>query len=490
MSKLRFAACLGAFPLILLAGGCVAPKPVSSGSNALVAEPLLCASATDAGGDDGGGSICDVVTDAAVPDALVLDDAISGGDVADLAVDEAAATDALSDVAGADAVAPDAAGVDAAAPDAGTPDVTAPDAGAADATARDAGAVDAAAVADAGAPDDKPAFVDITWMSISNIYYEIGPLRVLTDGYITRIPLSNFYGGKGGLAFTHEPSKPETAAVSRVLDALGGPSMVNLLLTGHSHFDHSFDTATWASLTGAPIIGSQTTCFQVMAQNIPTDRCRVVVGGEKITLASGVTMRVVRWNHSGDSVSNPEQHDPVELTAVPVPDPVTGGLHGGVAEDFPNGGGGRAFLFTVDGKDGPFSWFFQNSASPTDLAAPIVVGGVDYGAPLANLEAAMADAGLEAIDLWIGTGGSAVAQLVLPVIKPKAYLPVHWDGLGGAFLSGVPSKYSDSRLATLLSTSGVKLLPPVQYMDKWRLDRNGVQSVPNSAVKTALGFPP
>ena len=49
--------------------------------------------------------------------------------------------------------------------------------------------------------------------------------------------------------------KPDVNAVRRVLGALGGPASVNLLLTGHSHFDHSFDTATWAQLTGARIIG-------------------------------------------------------------------------------------------------------------------------------------------------------------------------------------------------------------------------------------------
>jgi hypothetical protein len=35
----------------------------------------------------------------------------------------------------------------------------------------------------------------------------------------------------------------------------------------------------------------------------------------------------------------------------------------------------------------------------------------------------------------------------------------------------------------------VKLLKPGQYMDKWRLDRNGVQPVANTAVKSVLGFP-
>ncbi len=29
---------------------------------------------------------------------------------------------------------------------------------------------------------------------------------------------------------------------------------------------------------------------------------------------------------------------------------------------------------------------------------------------------------------------------------------------------------------------------PVQYMDRWRLDRNGVQALDNHAVKQKLGF--
>jgi len=332
------------------------------------------------------------------------------------------------------------------------------------------------------------SYVDITWMSISNIYYELGPLHILTDGYISRVPQSEFYGGGGGLANTRHPYKPDVSAVTRVMNALGGPHKVNLLLTGHSHFDHTFDTATWSRLTGARIIGSKTTCFQAIAEKIPAARCTAVSGHEKFTLAKGVTMYVVRWNHSGSSDRNPEQHNPVELDAPPSPDPATGGLHGGVAEDFPNGGGGRGFLFTVDGPDGRFSWFYQNSASATDLDVPIVMNGTDYGSPIENLKAAMRQAGVDSVDLWIGTGGAPVAKLVLPIIKPKAYLPVHWDGLFGAFEAGVPKPYADADLEDFLNSSGVKLLKPIQYMDKWRLDRTGIRPVPNTAIKEALGF--
>ena len=102
-------------------------------------------------------------------------------------------------------------------------------------------------------------------------------------------------------------------------------------------------------------------------------------------------MRVVRWNHSGDSNKNPEQHQAggiVLRSDARTRRPAD--LRAGVAEDFPNGGGNRAFLFTVDGPNGRYSWFYQNSASPSDLSVSIIMDGTDYGAPLENLKAATA----------------------------------------------------------------------------------------------------
>ncbi|HZP92507.1 MAG TPA: hypothetical protein VFB20_06460 [Burkholderiales bacterium] len=342
--------------------------------------------------------------------------------------------------------------------------------------------------APAAAPAAGPDHVDLTWMSITNLYIEAGPVKAVFDGYITRLPEAAFHGGGGGYAWTTRPFRPDVPAVTRVLDALGGPGAVNLLLTGHSHWDHSFDTATWTKLTGAPILGSRTTCYEVRAENVPAERCTPVYGGEKIALADGITMRVVRWNHSGDPKVNWEQHDPVELQDIPRQDPATGGLRAGVAEDFPNGGGNRAYLFTFDGPQGRYSLFLQNSASPVDLDVPIVIDGVDYGAPIENLKRAFREAGLDRVDLWIGTGGRPIAERVVPLIHPRAYLPVHWDGLWEKFENGMPWAYSDPALETYLAENGVKLLRPGQYMDKWRLSRDGVTPVDNSEVKRTLGF--
>jgi hypothetical protein len=345
----------------------------------------------------------------------------------------------------------------------------------------------ASAPASASAGRASTPYVDLSWLSITNVYFQIGALNVLTDGYITRIPQSAFVDQS--LVHSRGAVRPDSAAVARVVAALGGPSSVRVLLSGHSHYDHSFDTAIWSKLTGARIIGPKSTCYQAMAQDVPAPRCTPVQGGERIDLGEGVTLRVVRWNHSGDPAVNPEQHNPSELAAVPVRDPSNGGLRPGLVEDFPNGGGGRAYLFTRDTPDGRLSWFFQNSASPVDLHLPIVVDGTSYGAPIDNLRAAMRDAGLQSVDLWIGTGSVPVAGLLLPILKPKAFLPVHWDGLFNSFFAGVPTVYADSALETTLARAGVQLVRPMQYMDRWRLDRTGVHPITNDSVKRALGFP-
>jgi hypothetical protein len=361
---------------------------------------------------------------------------------------------------------------------------------ASDATSEQEGAPDnhdAGAHPDAAPPPPPgPLSVAITWASIANVYIELGSTSVLINGYITRLPGNDFFGGGSGLALTHTNYSSDQAAISAVLTALGGPTRINWLFTGHSHWDHSFDTATWARLTGAPIYGPRTTCFEARAEGTAAASCLALYGGERLHLAPGVTVRVVRWNHSGNSSANPEQHNPVELAAVPTPD-VQGRLRAGVAEDFPNGGGSRGFLFTFDSAAGVYSLFFEDSSSADDLTLPIIVDGVDYGAPLSNLKGALADASLTHVDLWIATGGSSVAQLVVPVLHPKVYLPIHWDGLFRAFHAGAPV-FSDNALSTYLATQGVRLVTPLQYMDKWSLSPSGVVPMDNKQVQNALGL--
>ena len=336
-----------------------------------------------------------------------------------------------------------------------------------------------------------PPSIEMTWMSVASWYFKIGDKRVLMDGYITRVPESIFTPSpvfpKDMYTYTKAPFGVDSASISKVHDAMMGSDKLDLMLVGHSHWDHSWDAPEWSKLTGAKIIGGQSTCLQAQSQAVQSTQCRSVSGGEKIDLGDGITMRVVRFNHSGDA-SNPIQHFARELYRPPVPDAATGGYRAGVGEDFPNGGGNRAFLFTVDNPEGKLSFFVNNSASAFDLDKDIIVDGANFGSPLSNLAAAMKDAGLTQVDAWIGTGGRTVAELVVPVIRPKAYFPSHWDGLFNSFWAGTPYPYKDEALREYLSVRKIQLVPETQYFDKFILTQAGVTSDVNHAVKSKLGF--
>jgi len=338
--------------------------------------------------------------------------------------------------------------------------------------------------------------VEMTWMSIANWYFQIGGLRIVMDGYITRVPEKIFVPSRqypnDRYTFTTQPWKPNVADVRRVRDAISSDGRLDFVLAGHSHFDHTYDVATWALLTGARIIGSQSTCYQAQAQGVPASQCTVVSGswvtgrGERIDLGHGVTLRVVRFNHSGDA-SNPYQHFGRELKTPP--HAVNGGLRAGVAEDFPNGGGSRGYLFTVDNPGGrKLSFFVNDSASAFDLTKPVTADGLSYGSPLANLAAAMRDAGLTSVDAWIATGSAGLASMIVPVIHPKVYIPNHWDGFFNSMWRGLPYPFSDKNLSSYLSAHGIRLVPQTQYFDLYQLDAVGVSLQPNLAVKQKLGF--
>ncbi|MGH3519068.1 MAG: MBL fold metallo-hydrolase [Haloechinothrix sp.] len=336
--------------------------------------------------------------------------------------------------------------------------------------------------------DSGPRNVRLTWMGIANWLIEVGGTRVVMDNYFTRIPQDQFFGGTVGLAHTRDPQVTDEAINTEVIDALGNRD-IDYILTGHSHFDHSFDTPFWGNVTGAHIIGSRSTCYQAIAWDVPESQCTIVVGGEVIELARGFTVRVVRINHSGTDAS-PDLHEPLELDSVPTPDPATGGLFAGTLDSFPNGGGGRGFLFTVETPSGSVSWLMTDTGSPSDWDEPVVVDGVDYGAPHDNLVAAMADAGIDSVDLWIGLGGQPLAELVVPVANPDAYIPNHMGNFYVPFKEGLSEdrQFSNPGLAAFLDAEGVELVIPEQYMDKWQLNSTRITELPNHGVKRKLGL--
>jgi len=272
------------------------------------------------------------------------------------------------------------------------------------------------------------------------------------------------------------------AAVQQLVDAIGAAKTLDFIFSSHSHWDHTFDLATWAKITGAQVVGSQSTCFQAFAQGAPQSQCRTVQGGEMLELGPQFNVRIVRWNHSGNQ-------QPVELKAIPKVDPVTGGLRPGISEDFPNGGGGRGYLFTLGTPGNQISWLYGSSTGLETFDQPVIVDGKNFGTPKSNLIAAMTAAGLKSVNLFLSHGGKPGAQAVVPIAKPRVLFP--YSGTGSfwePFLGGMQAPFNNPDLAAYLSKEGVTLLAPRQFMDSWRLDANGITPIPNVEVKKKLGF--
>ena len=82
----------------------------------------------------------------------------------------------------------------------------------------------------------------------------------------------------------------------------------------------------------------------------------------------------------------------------------------------------------------------------------------------------------------------SIAELIVPVVHPKIYMPNHWDGLFNSFWKGMPYPFKDAELAAYLESQKIDLLPEKQYFDTYVLTRKGVTMVANHEVQQALGF--
>jgi len=338
----------------------------------------------------------------------------------------------------------------------------------------------------------------VTWVAVADWYFDVGSTRIYMDGALTRFDPNNFYGGGSGLSYSKTAvCNAASTTDKKVLDAIG--KKPSYILTGHSNLDHSYDTAAIAKMTGAHIIGSPSTCMEAQGQGVAASQCTSVMGGESIELGDGVHVRPVHWNHSGNA-SNPDLHLPLELTKPITPD-ANGCFKPGVLEDFPNGGGGRGLLLV--GGDSAHRWsiFFVDTGSDYDFTQD-VPDNVDaqgnacgsatcghHGSPQANLTAAMQAEKLDHVDLWIGSASLPLAQLVFPIIHPKAFIPNHLGSFYIDFFQGLTTPYTDTTLPAYVSAQGGNFQTPKQFMDAWTVDStNGTVPTPNTAVKKALGF--
>jgi len=117
--------------------------------------------------------------------------------------------------------------------------------------------------------------IRLDWLGVATFRLTIGDFVVFLDGYLDRVSAAS-------------PVGLSTADVERA----------DVVLVGHSHFDHLWGVERIAAQTGATVIGSHETVRVLTEEGVPRDRLVAVAGGEPIRLADHVVARVYPSLHS------------------------------------------------------------------------------------------------------------------------------------------------------------------------------------------------
>ena len=178
-------------------------------------------------------------------------------------------------------------------------------------------------------------------------WHQLGPFGVLTDGYISRIPQSAFFGGGGGPRTDAAGVRIGCRGRQEILMAIGGPSRIATAADRTRSF-RSFvrHPRHGPTLTNAPIIGPKTTCLQAQAAGLPQSQCP-----RRVRRRAASTSRTASVDACDPLESQRRSDDQSWSSTIPSSSTrcrrsirATGGLRAGVAEAFPNGGGNRAYL--------------------------------------------------------------------------------------------------------------------------------------------------
>jgi Metallo-beta-lactamase superfamily len=345
----------------------------------------------------------------------------------------------------------------------------------------------------------KPDSVVLTWLSVTSWLLEAGDTRILFDGYVSRVDRSTV--DPGGTSTTAAP--PDETAVSEIRDAMLPDGRLDWILVGHAHWDHAFDTPAWARLTGARIAGAKTVCLQVTALGIPAARCTRIEGGESFVAGDNVRVRAVRWHHSGDSTANGRRlRAPLELREAPVV-AANGGLRPGFLEDYPNGGGSRAWLVTIDTRRGPVRIFWSNTGNPLAWDTLIDADSAffrEQRIDLSNLEwaaspiptrdhlaRALRDEGSDSVDLWIGFGNATHVRQALSLLHPRAFTPHHWDDFWAPLRDGAGTTFPREALDVLFDSTGTRLVLTPRYFDRIVIGPRGTVVRDGTVLRDVLG---
>ena len=178
--------------------------------------------------------------------------------------------------------------------------------------------------APAAAPARRP--IELTYLGVAGWMISDGTTTILVDPFVSRQPI---------------PADPATPIVSddaRV--AAHAPPRADLIVVGHSHFDHLLDVPAFAKRTGAQVLGSESTIRYARASGVAADHLIPIRGGEDYDFGA-FSVRVIPSLHS--ALDAKHGLDGPSVIAADVKPPLTAAQFGE--------GGTFAYLIRLDGHE-------------------------------------------------------------------------------------------------------------------------------------------
>lgn len=129
----------------------------------------------------------------------------------------------------------------------------------------------------ASAPPRAP--ITLTYLGVAGWSIESSGKTILVDPYLSRPNLDG-------------PIVSDPAAIAK-----HAPARADAIVIGHSHVDHLLDAPAVAKVTGASIIGSDSTARVALASGVPKQQVIPIKGGEDYAFA-GYSIRVIPGLHS------------------------------------------------------------------------------------------------------------------------------------------------------------------------------------------------
>ena len=161
--------------------------------------------------------------------------------------------------------------------------------------------------------------LEITYLGVAGWRVGQGEHVVLLDPYFTRAPVEN----------PAEPLLPDLAAIDRF-----APREAELILVGHSHYDHLLDVPSIAQRTGARVAGSASTLNVARAAGLPEQRLQLAEPTRAFSQAPFSILPIASL------------HSLIGIPDAPIPAGVALPL---TAKDY-NEGGTLAYLLSVGGR--------------------------------------------------------------------------------------------------------------------------------------------